>query len=252
MTRYETLEDGSSVEMTADGQVVIHCHRCGGRGYIEGYRHIGGGICFECNGHGGRALVSLAEEQRKAHARVLARARSEKKRAAEQAKKDAEKAAWHSALSEDASKALARLESDDPDDGAGFLGSLNYSLRRYGKLTDAQIAALVASYVKDDAFASAPAVSAPSGRVVVTGVVLKICEPVTSYFGYRETVTYRMIVKSDDGYRVLLTVPSDISDVARGERISVTVTLTPSDDDKSFAFGKRPAKATVLASCASV
>lgn len=247
MTRYETLEDGTSVEMTADGQVIIYCQRCGGRGYIEGYRYIEGGICFECNGHGGRALVSLAEEQRKAHVRVLASARKERKRVAEQAKKDAEKAAWRASLSEDASKALSRLVSDDPDDGAGFLGSLNYSLRRYGKLTDAQMTALVASYAKADAFAAAPVVPAPSGRVVVTGVVLKLCEPVTSYFGYRETVTYRMILKSDDGYRVLLSIPGDIARVEKGDRVTVTVTLTPSDDDASFAFGKRPGKASVLA-----
>lgn len=26
------------------------CRRCGGTGYLPGYRHVAGGICFECGG----------------------------------------------------------------------------------------------------------------------------------------------------------------------------------------------------------
>lgn len=28
------------------------CEKCGGLGYIDAYKHINGGICFECNGKG--------------------------------------------------------------------------------------------------------------------------------------------------------------------------------------------------------
>ena len=28
------------------------CHRCGGLGHIEAYKHTNNGVCFECNGSG--------------------------------------------------------------------------------------------------------------------------------------------------------------------------------------------------------
>ena len=45
------------------------CGRCGGKGYINAYNHIQGGVCFRCDGTGiGGYSFERAEEQREAEA----------------------------------------------------------------------------------------------------------------------------------------------------------------------------------------
>lgn len=44
---------------------------------------------------------------------------------------------------------------------------------------------------------------------------------------------------------VWLTEPSSI-ETERGDMVQMTATLTPSDNDPAFAFGKRPSKATKI------
>lgn len=86
-------------------------------------------------------------------------------------------------------------------------------------------------------------VSFPDGeRVTVTGTVLSVKESEND-FG----ITYRMTVKSDDGYRVNCTVPSAIlDDVDKGHRVRFDAKLEVSSDDDLFGFGKRPTKASIL------
>jgi hypothetical protein len=56
-----------------------------------------------------------------------------------------------------------------------------------------------------------------------------------------------MTVKAAEGFIVWVSMPRGV-DAKRGDTISFTATLTPSDTDSKFAFGKRP----VLAASASV
>ncbi|MGH3629076.1 MAG: hypothetical protein ACRDRL_16770 [Sciscionella sp.] len=44
MTATQTAETFKTVFATAD------CHRCDGKGYMNGYSHVAGGVCFACNG----------------------------------------------------------------------------------------------------------------------------------------------------------------------------------------------------------
>jgi len=83
---------------------------------------------------------------------------------------------------------------------------------------------------------------APEGRVQVAGIVTKVQERE----GYMlDTVTYKMTVLLENGSRVWTTVPSAISDVEPGDRIQFTATFEHSADDATFAFGKRPSKASI-------
>lgn len=118
-----------------------------------------------------------------------------------------------------------------------IVGKLNH----WGDLSDKQAAALVASLKRDHEFAAKRAAEAtevkgdaPSGRQTVTGEVLSIKE-YEGGFGY----TYKMLVKLDNNSRVFVSKPSGHG-IERGWRITFTATFTPKDDDKSFAFGKRP------------
>ena len=70
-------------------------------------------------------------------------------------------------------------------------------------------------------------------------------------YGYGDPVTvYKMLVRDDRGFRIWTTLTEKIESkfgangsVAKGDRVKVKVTLTPSDDDKKFAFGSRPSPA---------
>ena len=102
---------------------------------------------------------------------------------------------------------------------------------------DEQQAEVAAKRAAEDAAADA----APSGRVEVRGVVLST-KLQANDFGE----TLKMLVKAEQGFRVWTTVPSSMCGWNRsvdiGDPVHIKVTLTPSDDDTKFAFGKRPAK----------
>lgn len=82
---------------------------------------------------------------------------------------------------------------------------------------------------------------APEGCMVVKGKVIstKVQE---GQYGYE----HKMLVESVDGWRVYLTVPAAIGEVKKGWEVEFTATIKPSDDDKFFAFGSRPSKASII------
>lgn len=98
---------------------------------------------------------------------------------------------------------------------------------------------------------------APAGRNVVTGVVVSV-KIKDSNFG----IAIKMLVQSEDGYKVWTTVPRQLLEredgihehyqaaldrvQLKGKRVQFTATLTPSDDDHTFAFASRPSKAKIM------
>lgn len=88
-------------------------------------------------------------------------------------------------------------------------------------------------------------VEAPVGRVRVEGVVIKADERQSEYDG---STYWKLTLKcrTPDGfYFTWLTKPRGLR-VARGDVISMVASLSRSDRDPSFAFGKRPSGATVI------
>lgn len=83
------------------------------------------------------------------------------------------------------------------------------------------------------------------GKQVVKGKVLSIKEE-ESYFGYQPTYTTKMLVLDERKFKVWVTVPKAIQEVCVGDVVEFTATLTRSDKDKSFGFGKRPSKASIV------
>lgn len=114
---------------------------------------------------------------------------------------------------------------------------------------------------------------APSGRVAVTGVITS-AKLVEGDYG----TAYKILVKDDSGFKVWCTLPSNLAEEAShdfsvangsdhsligysvwftgssnepekftgvmGRRLTFMAALEPSIDDVSFAFGKRPTKAS--------
>lgn len=117
-------------------------------------------------------------------------------------------------------------------------------LIRYGSISERQIGflkSLVEKIDKSDEVQAKremereAAEDAPEGRVEFTGEVLSIKEQESQY-----GTTWKMLVKSvDKGFKVFCTIPSSM-DVVRGSRVQLCVTITRSDKDPKFGFGKRP------------
>ena len=84
----------------------------------------------------------------------------------------------------------------------------------------------------------AAALDCPEGRMTITGTVLGLKTEEGPY-----GVTTRMLVKTDDGYKVW---GSRTANFEKGDRVSFVATVMPSDRDKKFGFFKRPTKGVVL------
>ena len=145
-------------------------------------------------------------------------------------------------------------------DWCEFVHDIGRKLRTYGDLSDAQVSAVrkvYASSVKRESekVAEIPEslADAPTGRVVVEGTVVS-----TKWQESQYGDTLKMLVKvteSDEStWKLWVSVPSSLHrdyfdevsgawvdmNVNRGDVVKIRVTVTPSDNDPSFAFGSRP------------
>ncbi len=127
-----------------------------------------------------------------------------------------------------------------------FAQSIVGSLNRYGNLTERQMTALLTSVARDkeraarmEAEAQEPKGTAPTGRMEIRGVVLST-KTVESQWGYQRKMLLKVVTPGlHHNSKVWLTIPGG-ADVEREQEIAVTATWTPSEDDPSFGFGKRP------------
>jgi len=129
-----------------------------------------------------------------------------------------------------------------------FLSDIQDRLERTGKLSDKQITAFEKALPKAKEWKAqrdienANSKDAPTGRVKVTGNVVKIKVKKDEAFN---SITKKMTLKTTDGWKLWVTVPESIWNATEGDTVSMSVDITPSKDDSKFAFGKRPTKAII-------
>lgn len=124
-----------------------------------------------------------------------------------------------------------------------FLRSLRSQLEKRGTLTERQIAAAGRFLFE----ANEPLPPAPEGRVEFRGTVLSVKWKDS---GYRQVPgNWKATIQSEEGWKVWLTVPAalqqavgDVQELV-GRKVTLAATLTRSDRDRSFAFGKLPSRA---------
>lgn len=136
-----------------------------------------------------------------------------------------------------------------------FLSDLRRKLYTYGDLSPRQVSAAercivgekrraewAAKRAEEKAALAAAGVEAPEGRVEFEGEVVTVKE----HYGRFGTVT-KIVVKASQGWSCWVSLPIGIDrDSVRGKRVKLTASLTRSDKDKTFAFGKRPSGFEVL------
>lgn len=125
-----------------------------------------------------------------------------------------------------------------------LLHDLSYKLHKYGELSDNQID-LVSQVLgqieeryerhleREATKENVPDV--PEGRITFTGKIVST-KLQDTYYG----TSLKMLIVSDDGWKVWGTVPRSMDDPEKDQEITLTATLTRSDRDRTFGFMKRP------------
>lgn len=137
----------------------------------------------------------------------------------------------------------------------GTVTDIRAKLWRYGSLSDKQVA--LVERLSDEARpradrwaaeraerAAEVKVDAPAGRQAIEGVVVSR-KGHDGDFGFSWKLTVKC--STPEGiFLVWLTEPSKGPETERGDLVTVTATLNPSDRDRAFAFGKRPHGLVIL------
>src|SRR4029077_17349995 len=125
-------------------------------------------------------------------------------------------------------------------------------LVQYGSISEKQEAFLHKLIGKIDSRAAVAAQRAeeneaaadcPTGRVTVTGVILSTRTQEGDY-----GTTFKMLVRDATGFKVWATCPN--WNAQKGDLVTFSVKLTPSDRDAKFGFGSRPTKFDTIKSAA--
>ena len=222
-----------------------HCHVCGSVNLIYSivyfhaksnvYIRVGADCAYKL-GLGGTAQINAFKKAVREYAEVYAGKQKAQRILAEKGLS----ALWDIAMATDR-KGFAYEENTISD----IVGKLV----RYGSVSDRAVSfaesllgkigkrAEIAAQRAAEQEAAAPC---PAGRVTVTGMVLstKVQE------GDWGSV-FKMLVRDDSGFKVWCTVPGG-ENLDRGNRVTFTVTVSPSNDDPKFGFGSRPCKLTVI------
>lgn len=121
---------------------------------------------------------------------------------------------------------------------AAILENIYSKLHAYGSLSEKQIAFVLklADEIKNPPPVEAH-VPAPEGRVTFDGEVVG-SKVVDSFYGSTIKLTVKVATPAGS-WLVWLTCPGSISG-DKGDKLRLTATLTRSDRDQHFAFGKRP------------
>ena len=154
-----------------------------------------------------------------------------------------------------AGAAWAVYEAGGGNNDAVIVGDMVARLIRYGSISDKamgfmkvlldrienapRIAAEKAA-AKALEMANAKPVPVVEGRIVIRGEVLSV-KLKESFYGS----VLKMLVKSDEGFKVWGSVPSSI-EVGKGDKVEFSAKLERSTDDEYFGFFSRPSKASII------
>lgn len=222
-------------------RITDTCGKCIGSGLYTAPTHFTDGngrpICFDCRGTGTRSrLVSSARATARAHAK--ARAEHVDTTRAITARRAAFEAA-HPGLRDQLTEAHLSMRDGNPL--REKIGYILDSLEDYTGTLDDDEVRTAHELLEQHELELAARRPVPTGRTLLEGEILATKTTDTQW-----GVTVKILVQGE-GWRVWGTKPSEISTAARGDVVSFTATVSASDDDDSFGFYSRPAKAHIIA-----
>lgn len=198
------------------------CKGCDGSGSAPSQKHPGHyGVCAACKGTGAKAPVNVTAMV--ALKELIARMRKDTCELS-----DASWLAWVALPVQTRSDACLAVESAH----GAFGDSVRKALRLRGRLTPAQVAALLKPAPKN----SSPAVQPlTAGRQPLKGTVVSLKEQSGQY-----GIQLKMLLRLESGSRVFGTVPAKIANTVKpGDAVSIVANVQPKESD--FGFFSRPA-----------
>ena len=128
---------------------------------------------------------------------------------------------------------------------------INAKLTQWGSISDRQIE-LVNKIIRESTQQAAVKAAreqevfddAPEGRMVVEGQIVSIK---TLEGQYGASTKMLVVASTPKKFKIWTTLPAQIAaNAEKGDKITFTVTVTPSKDDRKFAWGNRPTKAKIV------
>jgi hypothetical protein len=244
----DVISDGHGLYLMANPHAgrdpwAVPCTRCGGRGELDSYRHVKGGVCFDCDGdriamsytleEAAHVVVRMAREAREKRDRRALDAERKRRRWANFRAAQPAAAAWLQAASARGSDFAGKLR-------ARVLGGHELSAGQVQACMDALREEYAAAY--DAAHAEAErrervrrsrAAGAAGEHVSVTGTVTAV-RRYTSGPHYRPVARRAVTVDDGEGVTVVVfTSPKDAAGVREGGRVVVSgVVKDPENRDR--------------------
>lgn len=137
----------------------------------------------------------------------------------------------------DYSEAFNFCYSDE--NAPSYAQSIAQSIANWGKVSPKQLQCVYDAYRVREV-ANIPQSPCPTGLMVITGTILSTKWQSSPYYGHSGTL--KMVVMDDRGFKVYGTVPAslDNGEELKGQRVTLTATVTPSHNDENFGFYSRP------------
>lgn len=142
---------------------------------------------------------------------------------------------------------LAFMDDQEQKTGNDFIDDVARRFRRYGELSEKQIAAVRRAVVRDAKWRERAAKEPQPVRIpqtgkhtVIAGTVISVRWDEDDYWGGSKLKA--LVGCPHDGglFKIWTTVPSKVADVDKGDRLSLRGNVERSEDDESFGFMKRP------------
>lgn len=141
-----------------------------------------------------------------------------------------------------------------------FVRDIAERMRHRADLSERQIAAFATAIARDTEWADRRAareaerlvkvdagVQVPEGKVTIVGTVV---HTKWQYDAYSDTDIPKMLVESEDGWKVYGTIPAAIRAadglIPNGTKVSFVATVKGKPGDPTFGFASRPTKAAIL------
>lgn len=218
---------GSAADI-ARGFTVIrtNCGKCGGTGNIPSYRHVEGGVCFQCNGNGRAApqdrplytAEKLAQLNVTAAKRLATKvAKADAARSKAQAETDVRRADFLTAYGPLVAWLEVAGRDRDGDYREGFLGDMLQRATVSANWSEAQATAVQNSFAKAQERNAVRAGSRHVGTIGQRIDVVVIAEGeaeyerprfVPSYHGSNSETVYITTLRTADGSAIVVKSPS--------------------------------------------
>jgi len=225
------------------GKASTSCQYCGtGIRYQywlkskDGRQFFVGSDCIYKSGDAGliSKVKQLKSEQAKQKRIAKNQAKAEARQAEYQNRKQLRKVQWLE-QNPDCVELLNWAQAQN-----GFAKNLFDSFEQWGTLSEKQISCLKDSY--HNSLKAKTPVNCPTGKIQIEGKIIKVVNTAQTSWG--ESI--KMIVETEEGYRVMGTIPKSLDNANRNDIVKFIATVTPSEKDPTFGFFSRPTQATIV------